>query len=235
MLFLSTSVHAGDKCDFSLGADFVSSYIWRGSILAGTSIQPTMGFGIGGFSIGAWGSVDIADNGFKEVDLTASYSMGNFTIGLFDYWVGGEGAYNYFDYSDSAAHSLDVNLLYTFDAFPLMLGWSTIVAGNDMYVKNNGELKRAFSTYVEASYVFRVKEITLETAVGASLWNSSTLYTGYEKDGRWHGTDGFAVVNTALKASKDIKITDRYSLTLFGQLIFNPAKEDIFFVFGIGF
>jgi hypothetical protein len=48
-------------------------------------------------------------------------------------------------------------------------------------------------------------------------------------------TDGFAVVSMSLKASKDIKISDKHSLGMFGQLVFNPAKEDAFLVFGFKF
>ena len=234
-LFLSsTIVRAEDdgKSEFSLGADFVSSYVWRGMYLSGTSIQPDMSLSVGNFSIGAWGSVDISGFGwYKEVDLYASYSFGNFTAGLFNYWVSEEGDYNYFDYSESTAHQLEINLLYSFDSFPLTLGWNTIIAGADHYWDKNGKSKRAFSTYIEAAYAFSVKEVDFEAAVGISPWKSSTMYTGDYR----YGTDKFAVVNMALTASKDIKINDKHSLGIFGQLAFNPACNDAFLVFGIKF
>jgi len=238
--FFSLSVYAGDKddkCDFSVGADIVSSYLWRGTVYSGASIQPAMEFNVGGFSLGAWGSVDFSSMGFgyKEVDLIASYSFGNFTAGFFNFWPGWEGEYNYFDYSKSTAHVLEANLLYSFDPFPLTLGWNTMIAGNDKYLDKNGKEKRAFSTYVEATYSFSVKDVKLDLALGASLWKSSVLYTCDMLYNSRQGTDGFAVVFTSLMASKNIKITDNYSLPIFGQLAFNPAKEDAFFVFGIKF
>ena len=235
VLCFSLSVRAGDKCDFSVGADLVSSYLWRGSVYSGASIQPAMDFNVGNFSVGAWGSIDFSGSGFKEVDLTASYSFGNFTVGLFNMWPGWEGDYNYFDFSESTAHVLEANLLYSFDPFPLTLGWNTIIAGDDKYLDINDKWKRAFSTYVEATYSFSVKEVKLEVAIGASLWNSSVLYTSDNIYGFRNGTNGFAVVYTSLMASKNIKITDHYSLPIFGQLAFNPAKEDAFLVFGIRF
>ena len=236
LLFFSLSVYAGgkdDTCDFSVGADIVSSYLWRGTVYSGTSIQPAMELNVAGFSMGVWGSVDIAGMGFgyKEVDLMASYTFGNFTVGLFNFWPGWEGEYNYFDFSKSTAHVLEANLLYSFDPFPLTLGWNTMIAGNDKYPDNNGKWKRAFSTYVEATYSFSVKDVKLDFALGASLWKSSVQYT----TNYWYATDGLAVVYTSLMASKNIKITDSYSLPVFGQLAFNPAKEDAFFVFGIRF
>ena len=235
-IFLSSTVEASDEVtyDFSVGADFVSTYVWRGSYQAGTSIQPAMELNIGGFSAGAWGSVDIAGLGYKEVDLMASYSFQNFTTGLTNYWVGGEGNYNYFGFSNITIHLLEVNFLYSFDRFPLTLEWNTIFAGDEMYTKypDNGKLKKAFPTYLEATYALQVKEVHLDVALGVSPWKSSTMYNRFDEGGR---NDGFSVINIAMTASKEIKISDRYSLTFFGQLILNPAKEDVFFVCGIKF
>ena len=77
LFFLSLTVRGADdeddKRNFSVNADVVSTYVWRGSYQAGTSIQPCMEFTVGGFSAGAWGSVDIAGFEYKEVDLMASY------------------------------------------------------------------------------------------------------------------------------------------------------------------
>jgi len=230
LLVLPARAKNDSICDFSVGADFVSSYVWRGMMLSRPSVQPAMDLQAGGFSIGAWGSVEMTGYGYKEVDLTASYTVNNLKIGLFNYWVSWDGNYNYFDFSESTAHLLEAFLEYSFDPFPLTVGWNTIIAGDDKYLDKNGKAKRAFSTYLEVRYAFQIKDVQLETAVGASPWRSSTLYT-YD-GGR---TDRFAVINLSLMASKDIKINDRYSLGIFSQLIINPAKEDAFFVFGIKF
>jgi len=235
LFFLSLTVRAeDDKCNFTVYADIVSTYVWRGTYEAGTSIQPCMEFNAGGFSAGAWGSVDIAGFGYKEVDLTVSYSWKNFTAGLIDYWVAGEMNNNYFDFSKSTPHLLDMWLTYDFNRLPLSIGWYTIVAGDELYSKyeKNRKMKKAFPTYIEATYAFPIKEVNLEATIGVSPWKSSMLYNRADEGGR---TDGFAVINLSLKASRDIKLTGDYSLPVFGQLILNPAKEDLFFVFGIRF
>ena len=231
-LFFSVSVIAQDdnKYEFSINADFVSSYIWRGMYCAGTSIQPAMDFTVGGFSIGAWGSVGIADF-YKEVDLFASYSIGNFTVGLQNYWVVWEGDYNYFDFSEDTYHQLEANLLYSFDFFPLTFGWNTLIAGPDHYFDNEKKT-RAFSTYIDATYSFSVKEVELEFNLGISPWKSNVFYTNDLENGKYKD---FAFVNVALTASKNIKINDNYSLGIFGQFSVNPAKEDAFLVFGVRF
>ena len=39
--------------EFKASADVVSSYVWRGTQFSGASIQPTLDFTAGGFSIGS--------------------------------------------------------------------------------------------------------------------------------------------------------------------------------------
>ena len=44
--------------EFTIQGDLVSSYVWRGFYQTGASFQPTLGFGVGDFSLTAWGSTD---------------------------------------------------------------------------------------------------------------------------------------------------------------------------------
>jgi hypothetical protein len=48
----------------------------------------------------------------------------------------------------------------------------------------------------------------------------------------YYDTSGFAVTNIALKASKDIKITDTFAIPLFAQVIANPSSQKAYFVVG---
>ena len=67
--------------EFKVQGDLVSSYVWRGFYQTGVSFQPTLGFGIGGFSLTAWGSTDFDGTSSsdgeaaKEIDLTAAYTF----------------------------------------------------------------------------------------------------------------------------------------------------------------
>jgi hypothetical protein len=53
----------------------------------------------------------------------------------------------------------------------------------------------------------------------------------------WEGlySEGFNVVNFSVKASREVKITDHYSLPVFAQMVLNPNAERIYGVFGISF
>jgi len=215
MVLVVSTVKA--QTEFSVGADVVSSYVWRGSQLSGASIQPSLGLSIGDFSLSAWGSSDI-NGAFKEVDLSAEYSISGFSILFTDYWAS-SGKYYMYD-SHRTEHAFEVSLGYTLpESFPLSISWNTMFAGVDTY-KSNGD--RACSTYVELGYPITVNDVSLELATGLTPWEGA-----YASD--------FSVINVSLKASKEIKITDSFSLPLFGQLITNPRAEETFFVFGVSF
>lgn len=206
------------------GADIVSAYIWRGTYNAGASIQPSVRMNVAGFSIGAWGSTDFGGNGKKEIDLSASYSIRGFTVGVTDYWWAGEGAFNYFHYDRaSTAHLFEANLSYELpiEKFPLTVSWNTIFAGADY--RSDG--KNNYSTYIELSYPFSVGSIDMKAKLGAAPWHSPAFLPS--------DNEGFNVCNVALSAQKVIRCSDKFSIPIFSELIFNPATEDIHLVFGV--
>jgi hypothetical protein len=228
---------------FSVGADVVSSYVWRGAYLSGVSVQPSLGVELAGVSLSSWGSVDL--NGlYKEVDFALGYSIAGFDIAVTDYWWEGEEVYSYFsktvsyDPNDTSKkvsnHRFEATLAYTLpiEKFPLKLSVSTFFAGNDFKSDDNDKASRAFSTYIEASLPFTVKDVALDAALGFRPWESPVYEIANAPS---YYSAGAAVVNLSLKASKELKITDSFTLPVFGQVIFNPNAEDVFLVFGISF
>lgn len=214
---------AQQKVTVKGGADLVSAYIWRGSYNAGASFQPALSANVAGFTLGAWGSTDFG-KGKKEVDLSLSYSIKGITLGVTDYWWEGEGVYKYFRYgANETAHRWEANLSYQlpFEKFPLALSWNTMFAGADL----DAEGKRCYSTYVELLYPFAVGKLDMNAFVGATPWHSPSILPSENK--------GFSVCNVGVGASYALKCTDSFSIPLFSRLIFNPATEDIHFVFGL--
>lgn len=221
-LLVVQPVNAQKEIKFDVGADIVSSYVWRGIKTADASIQPSLSLGYGDFSLSSWASTNITGGtNYKEVDFTAAYSKSGFTTALTDYWWDGEGSLRYFSSpNQGAGHMLEATLGYELQgSFPLSLSWNTFFAGNGNK-KENGD--NSFSTYVELGYPFKVGDIDLGISTGFTPWES-VIY----------GTDGFKFTSIQLKAAKSIKITDSYSLPIFGSIITNPHQEDIHFVFGI--
>ena len=221
-LVMGMTALAQDKVEATISGDLVSSYIWRGQDCGDVSIQPTLGVSYKGLSLTAWGSVGLSNsNDTKELDLTLSYTTGGFNIGITDYWfnVGLDPENRYFKYdAHGTNHVFEANIGYDFGLVSLQ--WYTNFAGNDGLNKNG---KRAYSSYFEANVPFKLATVDWSVTVGVIPYATS-FYN------EW--TSGFSVTNIALKASKDIKITDSFSIPLFAQLVGNPRTQKGYFVLG---
>jgi hypothetical protein len=73
-----------------VGADVVSSFVWRGSKVSGyegITVQPTASVSVGNLPWGC-GDRSIMKVSAKEADLYLSYSLGSLTLMVSDYWFG---------------------------------------------------------------------------------------------------------------------------------------------------
>lgn len=203
VLIIVGSVRA--NAQWSTGADLYSSYVWRGVQYGGPSVQPYVDYTKGGFSIGAWGSAGF--DGTMEMDLYASYGFDfGLSIGATDYYYPGT---EYFEFSDSiGAHGFELNLAYEVKGLSL--------SANYMLNEAGGAGTAGGDMYFELGYSFK----SLDLFVGAG-------------DG-WHTPDGeFGVVNVGIGTSKEIPITEKFSLPVSGSVILNPTTEQFFIVVGI--
>ena len=206
------------KVETTVQADLVTQYIWRGLDMGNVSVQPTLGIGYKGLSLSAWGSVGFTSTDTKEFDLTLSYTIGGFNIGITDYWFNNVGPEpRYFKYgAHNTNHVFEANVGYDFGV--LSLQWYTNFTGNDGFNKSD---KRAYSSYAELAVPFKLATVDWTATAGVVPY-ATTFY----------GTTGFAVTNLSLRATKDIKITDSFSVPIFGQVIANPCTEKAYLVFG---
>lgn len=214
---------AQDKPEAGIGADLVSGYIWRGQDLGNVSIQPSASVSYKGFSLSAWGSVGIDKEDTKELDFTLGYTTGGFSVSVTDYWfTGPEEPAKYFHYgAHSTAHVFEAQIGYDFG--PLALNWYTNFAGADG-VNKDGD--RAYASYVSAAVPFKLGGLEWSAEIGATPWANS-FYNSW--------TSGFAVCDISLGASKEIKITDSFSVPAFAKVTMNPRTEGAYFVFGLSF
>ena len=221
MMATGYSAMAQDEIETTVAADFVSSYIWRGQDLGSTAIQPTLGVGYKGLSLSAWGCYGLTDPAdTKEFDLTASYTVGGLNIGITDYWfnAGLDPEARYFKYdAHGTNHVFEANIGYDFGFASLQ--WFTNIAGNDGVNKDG---KRAYSSYAEVVVPFKLATVDWTATAGAVPFATD-----------FYATNGFAVSNLALKATKDIKVTDSFSIPVFGQIAANPCTQKAYLVFGL--
>ena len=222
LLFGATAVEAQETIETTISTDVVNQYIWRGQDLGDVSLQPTLGVAYKGLSLTAWGSVGLTDPlDTKEFDLTLAYTVGGFNIGITDYWfnAGQDPQARYFKYdANGTNHVFEANIGYDFGLASVQ--WYTNFGGNDGFNKNG---ERAYSSYAEVAVPFKLSAIDWTATVGAIPYATS-FYNDW--------TSGFAVTNVALKATKDIKITDSFSVPVFGQIAANPCSQKAYLVFG---
>ena len=230
-----SAMKAQNKVEASVGADLVSGYIWRGQDLGGVSIQPSLGISYKGFSLGVWGSAGFESSDTKEFDLTLGYSINGFSVSITDYWFNtqvpsgvddeGETIYStnkYFKYgAHSTAHVFEAQIGYDFG--PLAVNLYTNFAGADG-VKGNG--KRAYSSYLALSAPFQLGGLDWMVDLGIVPWETS-FYNGY--------TSGFCVSDISLGATKEIKVTDSFSVPAFAKVSVYPRTEGAHFTFGLSF
>ncbi len=195
------------ESSWTAGVDLYSNYIWRGTKLGtGPAIQPSVKFNTGGLTIGVWGSFDA--NGYAETDPYISYSFSNgLSLGFTDYFlptIENEDP----KFFDENSHAFEINAGYTTGGLSLSAN----------YILNEGTTiaSAGNDTYFQAGYAFEKFNI----GVGAG-------------DG-WHTSDGdFNVCHISVGTSKEIRITDSFSIPVTGQVILNPEKEKLYVVLGI--
>jgi len=190
------------KSPFSVGADFYSNYVWRGSALGtGPAFQPSVKFNKGGLTIGVWGSFDAS--GYAEADPYISYAFKGFSIGLTDYYYPRAGG----SFTADSTNALEINAGYTIGGLSLSANY---IINEASVAASAGEDK-----YFQAGYAFSNFNISVGAGDG---WHTS--------NGK------FNVCHVALGTGKVIKITDSFSIPVTGQVIFNPEKNKFYMVVG---
>ncbi len=214
MLVIAPTLKAQDEeggSSWDTGLDIYSSYIWRGAKFgSGPAFQPYVSFATGGFEIGGWGSISASSNEALEMDLYASYSIGGFSIGLTDYYFGGDWT------SYEMNHFLEPSLSFGIGGFS--------IAGYYMFLPATEATEDTPATkfgengdmYFEAGYSFK----HVDVALGAG-------------DGQYTSDGKFTVCVISVGTSKEIPITESFALPVSGAVILNPSTGGFFITAGI--
>ena len=207
---------------FSVGTDIVSSYVWRGSAFSGSSFQPYVEYGSGGFSLGAWGSFDFVGS-FAEADLYAAYAFDfGLSIGLTDYYYPGT---PYFEFDDSTgSHAFELNVGYAVGGFSIGANYILNEAPNAGSI--GGDM------YFELGYGFDNVDIFVGAGNG---WHTIEEVEYDEFGAEKEVDDEFGVVNVGVASSKEIKISESFSLPVGVAAIWNPYAEQFYIVGTISF
>lgn len=183
----------------------MSRYNWRGTDFGNSpSIQPTFSYTKGALSIGAWGAY--ATNGNPagtEIDLYASYAVGDFTLMVTDYTFPDASAGAFLD---AKQQYVELGLAYASESTPL-----TAFVG--VFLLNDDDT----SIYGELGYALG--------DVGLFLGFTPTKTAMY-------GTGKAGIVNTGLSYSKPLALSESLTVSLTSKFIVNPYAKNGFLLFG---
>ncbi len=202
------NVQAQDS-SWSTGVDFVSSYVWRGTKFGtGPAMQPSIEYSTGGFAVGAWGSynfTNVDESEFAgEADLYASYG--------FDLGESSSLTFTLTDYYFPGSEYFDGDSHFFEPMVNLGLGNFSLTAA-----------------YMKGSDDSGIEDLYFEAGLTAGAVN---LFVG-AGDGAYTMDGDFDLCNIGIGTSKEIKITDTFSLPVSGTAILNPSSEQFHIVVAI--
>lgn len=236
--------NAQEESPLDISLDVASRYVWRGLDFGNSpSIQPGIEFSKWGLSIGAWGAYTTNINSpAQEMDIYVAYTFLNemFSISFTDYFFPTDGALNnYFDYkASSTGHVFEAALSFNgTDNLPLSVLIGTNFFGADA-IHYSGDLLNPdgnimYSTYAEIGYSLDVKSVGLDLFCGANLIaaSNSDIDNGYS--GFYNDKAG--IINLGFSVSKDLNISESFSIPFSVSFITNPLNENVFLVATMSF
>lgn len=219
------------KSPFGLGLDIQTKYMWRGMEMmpeeSAPVLFPSVNYSWKGLYVYAMGGYAI--NGkYAEVDLGVSYSLSDFTLGVYDYYYPTVDSKEdkYLGGGKHTGHWFEVCLNYAPPKVPLLVTVSNFFAGNDKYTNDKGEEKQAYSTYVElGTYYDFLHNNRIALNVGAAL--NKSCYNNYEHE--------FSVCNLELKYTYAVSFKNGWTLPLNVAYIYNPVFDKSFVNFTANF
>lgn len=227
--------YAGDReyeelgLTFEVGADWVSSYLWRGQNIGGMAIQPMVSLDWKGLYVSGWANIGADNWSFEELnpelDITIGYDNFGLAVDLTHlYYFGGDpyfgkGGFKAQEQTTSSTMEVHAGLHVgdLIEKFPLSLDWYTTIYGDDCYQDENGEWHRAWSTYIQVGYQFELPlGMTLDTRVGLTPWRG--MYSFYEEV--WEDAKTVAINNINLRLQREFELKHVY-LGIWGEMMLN--------------
>ena len=182
------------------------------------------------FPLGAWGGMQVYGD-YKEADIYASYTIGGFSLAVWDIYNFSDGIYandkqyRYFNYdARTTGHFLDAAISYNFaqQGLPLTLSWATVLAGRD---RGNLNKQNIYSTFVQAAYTFYEDD---NWKVDASVGGNFALSNYDENDGATFYGKSAGVNDVRLGCTYKLKV-GKANLPITSQMMWNPEANKGYF------
>lgn len=219
------------KSSFGLGLDIQTKYMWRGMEMmpekSAPVLFPSVNYSWKGLYVYFMGGYAI--NGkYAEVDVGVSYTLKDFTFGIYDYYYPTVDSKKdkYLSGGKHTGHWLEASLTYAPAKIPLWVTMSNFFYGADKYIDSEGKEKQAYSTYLElGTYYDFLRSNRISLSVGAAF--NKSCYNNYEHD--------FSIVNLELKYTYTVQFKSGWQLPLNAAYIYNPVFNKPFVDFTVNF
>lgn len=226
IILFASNINVNAQGKVSIKPEVTTRHYWRGIMVSNTAnFEMDMAYTNKNFTFGAWGGYAF-DNTYSEFDFHVAYKFSDhFDIAVWDLFANRDRAsiddYDYWDFDRSTTnHLIDATLNFHLgEKFPLDISWSTMLYGRDLDKNGN----QNYSTYVELGYPVEIGGEKISLFAGYNLFDECT----YGKDA------GF--VNIGATATRNIKITESFSLNAWAKVAINPQAETANLILGIGF
>ena len=221
----------GSAFSWSANALIASNYIWRGLYVGGPSIQLDATVSYAGVFANVWWNVGTTDWTFTglnpEVDVAIGFSRWGLSVYYlhcfyFDRYADGTMS-RFFDFRNNVqgGTTAEWRVIYARPVYTNGQGWQTSVSGlcafrtfgrDGYYDDATGELKRAYSTYIEVG-VDQTFGQGWSLAARLGITPAKSIYTLYQGD--------FAVSLVGLKLIKQWQLSHG-SLSAFAHVMLQP-------------
>ena len=221
----------GSAFSWSANALIASNYIWRGLYVGGPSIQLDATVSYAGVFANVWWNVGTTDWTFTglnpEVDVAIGFSRWGLSVYYlhcfyFDRYADGTMS-RFFDFRNNVQGGTtgEWRVIYARPVYTNGQGWQTSVSGlcafrtfgrDGYYDDATGELKRAYSTYIEVG-VDQIFGQGWSLAARLGITPAKSIYTLYQGD--------FAVSLVGLKLIKQWQLSHG-SLSAFAHVMLQP-------------
>ncbi|KJF44614.1 TorF family putative porin [Draconibacterium sediminis] len=208
LLLLVVSTTNVKAQEWSTGLDIYSSYLWRGAKFGtGAAFQPGVEFSAGGFAIGAWGSYSTGSEEAAEADLYMGYG--------FDLGENASLSFTLTDYYFPGSDWTEGESHYFEPMVSLGVGAFTFTAA---YMEGLGddEINTTSDLYLEAAVSAGPVDITLGGG-----------------DGQYTDNGDFNICNIMVGTSKEVQITESFTLPVSGAVMLNPSTGGFHIAVGI--
>jgi len=208
LLIVYATTGFAQESKWSVKADFVSSYVWRGMKIGnGPAVQPDVAFKTGGLTFDAWGNCNFAEDDSYETDLSVSYKIKlsectSLNVLFLDVYTPDSVGAGYFNKN---RHSFEPRVFLNINKFTV----SGACKLHRNYVDN--VYSDAYDTYLEADYLVK-KNVNIFLGAGTEMYTTG---------------DNFNICNIGVSVDKKLVVTDTFSVPFSVLAAINPASEKI--------